>query len=234
MLQTSLERRIAELEARLVKQSEIVESMIRTSYRGLRERCGGTASEVLAMETVINRAEVEIEEAGFALIALHQPVASDLRRVMMIIKVNGELERIADLALNLAERTESLTAYPDFQVPEQLDEMVSVSLAMFRRACSALVDGDLKLAAEVCQMDATLDDLNRSVIAELVQRMGQHGSVAGYLHLFSASRIIERIGDHATNIAEDVQYAIAGQITRHTAGRQQKSDASELSTPGVH
>ncbi len=116
-MRRSLEVSLEAVENALGDQAERVEAMVRTAYRGLCERCLGTADQVLAMEVVINESEVLIEDKCVELLALHQPVASDLRRVLAAVKINADLERIADLALDLAKRIESLVAYADVVVP---------------------------------------------------------------------------------------------------------------------
>ena len=211
-LETSLEA----IETAVSDQANRVESMVRAAYRGLCERCLGTADEVLAMEVVINDSEVIIEEKCLELLALHQPVAIDLRRVAGALKINGDLERIADLSLNLAERTEALALHPDVSIPTELADMVACAIRMLRDAKNAFVNNDVELAKEVCRRDDELDEMNRELIVALVKVMETNPSqVSGYLQVFSATRIVERIGDHATNIAEDVEYIVNGEITRH-------------------
>ncbi|MCC9599864.1 phosphate signaling complex protein PhoU [Stieleria sp. JC731] len=212
----SLEHSLIAIEEAISGQCDQIESMIRTAYRGLCERCLGTADNVLAMEERINENEVQIEEHCLAVLALHQPVASDLRRTTAALKINADLERIADLALNLAERTESLVEYPQLEIPNRLTDMVLFSIKMLRNAQEAFLKVDHNLAAKVRRDDADLDEMNRQVIEELTEKMASNPDwVSGYLHVFSASRIVERIGDHATNIAEDIEYVIDGEIHRH-------------------
>lgn len=213
----SLESGLHSIESAIAEQSENVEAMVRSAYRGLCERCLGTADEVMVMETVINSQEVQIEEKCLALIALQQPVALDLRRTAGALKINADLERIADLALNLAERTESLADYPTLVVPTDLSKMVKLALSMLHDAKEAFLINDATLAADVIKRDSELDEMNRCVIADLVQQMADDpDNVSGYLHTFSASRIVERMGDHACNIAEDVEFIVRGEITRHS------------------
>lgn len=214
----SLESSLASIETAVSEQANRVESMVRAAYRGLCERCLGTADEVLAMEVVINDSEVVIEDRCLELLALHQPVAIDLRRIAGVLKINSDLERIADLSLNLAERTEALAVHPDIQVPAELADMVACAIRMLRDARNAFMNSDVELAKEVCQRDDELDEMNRLMIDELVKVMeSRPDQVSGYLQVFSATRIVERIGDHATNIAEDVEYIVDGEITRHRA-----------------
>ena len=211
-----LQSTLADIEDAIVKQSERIEVMVVSAYQGLQDRCLGTAESIFSMEEEINREEVAIEEKCLSVLALQQPVASDLRRTAAALKINVDLERIADLALNLAERTEAVIAYPRIVIPKQLSQMVLFALEMVRDARKSFLTSDTELAQEVCRRDSELDEMNRSVIAELIQEMESDPiNVAGYLHVFSASRIVERIGDHATNIAEDVEYVVDGEIHRH-------------------
>ncbi len=211
-----LQRDLTAIERSLSQQASVVEQMVQTAYRGLRERCLGTAAEILAQESALNASEVRIEEECLETLALHQPVAIDLRRTATAIKINADLERIGDLALNLAERTEALASHPEVPNPTGLEEMVERALAMLHDAHRAFVTLDVKLAHSVCRRDDEVDAINREVIQEIITAMERRPDhAAGYLHLFSASRIVERIGDHATNISEDVIYLVEGVITRH-------------------
>ncbi|MCD0460254.1 phosphate signaling complex protein PhoU [Roseiconus lacunae] len=212
----SLEHHLSAIEDAISGQCDQIESMIRLAYHGLCERCVGTADKVMAMEERINENEVLIEEECLTVLALQQPVASDLRRTAAALKINSDLERIADLALNLAERTESLAKFPQLDIPDRLTNMVLFSIEMLHDAREAFLKTDRTLAAKVRRDDSELDDLNRQVIVELTEKMEANPElVSGYLHLFSASRIVERIGDHATNIAEDIEYVVDGEIHRH-------------------
>jgi phosphate transport system protein len=225
----SLQNQLEEIERAICEQADRIEAMIKSAYRGLCERCLGTADEVLAMEREINRTEVVIEEHCLTLLALQQPVASDLRRTAAALKINSDLERIADLALNLAERTESLAGQTQIEIPERLSQMVLFAIEMFRDARSAFLHSDAKMAESVCRRDSELDAMNREVIRDLVAKMESEPSrVSAYLHIFSASRIVERIGDHATNIAEDVEYVVDGEIRRHQGARADETSAEPI------
>jgi phosphate transport system protein len=207
---------LADLESAITAEAEIAEDMVRAASRGLRERCLGAAGEVLSNETAINRSEVSIEEQCLDLLATHQPVAVDLRKVAAVLKINADLERIGDLALNLAERAESLVEFPGVPVPEELEVMVDCAIEMLRDARLAFVAMDQDLARDVCRRDDEVDGMNEQLIKGLVKKMADDPTqVPGYLHVFSASRIVERIADHATNIAEDVAYLVNGTISRH-------------------
>lgn len=211
-----LNRDLDVLEQDLLAQSSIVEKMIMQASQAVTEHRSDCLAVLLKDEEKINRGEVRIEEECLKILALHQPVAVDLRRVATVLKINADLERIADLAVNLAERAQSLVDFSQFHIPGQLEEMVSVALSMVRDALDAFVRQDIDLAHEVCLRDDQVDHLNREVIDGLQEILQQRVSeVEPALQYFSASRHIERIADHATNIAEDVIYLVEGEIARH-------------------
>ncbi|MEM9186155.1 MAG: phosphate signaling complex protein PhoU [Planctomycetota bacterium] len=145
-----------------------------------------------------------------------QPVASDLRRVATTLKVNADLERIADLAVNIGERMQFIAGQPELAMPSTIQEMSALTIKMLRDALDALVDLDADRARRVCERDDQVNEYNRLVIAELRDVMKTRSDlVEAALHFFSASRHVERIADHATNIAEDVIYLVEGEIARH-------------------
>jgi phosphate transport system protein len=211
-----LERDLEALEREILDQSSRVEEMIAKACQALVERRADIAAEVAASEIEINVREVKIEEECLKILALHQPVAVDLRRTATVLKINTELERIADLAVNIAERTISLTEHPEFEIPAKLERMFMRASDMVHEALDAFVDQDVDAAREVCRRDDEVDEYNRRVIDDLLETMRSRSDlVAGALHFFSVCRHVERIGDCATNIAEDVIYLVEGEIARH-------------------
>jgi len=211
-----LERDIENLQHELLGLSAMVEQMVNKATRALRERDAMLAHEVVDADEEIDHREVRIEEECLKMLALHQPVAIDLRRIATAMKVNNDLERVADLAVNIAQRALSLVEYPDFFVPETLDRMVTLATQMVSEAIDALVQLDTEAARRVCARDDEVDALNRKVIDEmLVLMQSRADKVNAALHCFSATRHLERIADHATNIAEDVIYLVNGEIARH-------------------
>jgi phosphate transport system protein len=211
-----LQNDLTQLEQEVLAQSSMVEEMIEKACRGLREIRADIAAEVIAQERQIDLREIRIEEACLKVLALHQPVAVDLRRAATVLKVNNELERIADLAVNIAERTQSLVDYPEFVIPANLERMAQIATAMVHDALDAFVNLDADLARDICHRDDHVDHYNREVIAELRRMMRDRSEVVEpALHFFSAARQVERIADHATNIAEDVIYLVEGEIARH-------------------
>ncbi len=210
------ERDLESLGHQVLAQSALVEEMIRKAGRAIRSMRPELISEIIDAELRVDENEVQIEEQCLKILALHQPVARDLRRTAIILKINNDLERMADLAVNMAERAQTLAEFPEMEVPEALECMIQVTVEMVKQALDALVQLDVSAARDVCRRDDQVDDLNREVIGELEDVMKQQPDrIRAALSLFSASRHVERIADHATNIAEDVVYLVDGDIARH-------------------
>ena len=226
-------RELETLQHRLLTLFGVVEKMISDASRALVDREIELADEVISRDDHVNNEDVEIEEECLKILALHQPVASDLRQVSTMLKINSDLERIADLACNLAERAQCLHQYPYFPIPDQLPEMARLSTEMVRKALNSFVNLDLGLAEDVILMDPKVDQLNREVIAEMKNMMAESNElIESALHCFSAARHLERIGDHAENIAEDVIYLISGDIIRHQHGGFIESNAENATQSG--
>lgn len=211
-----LERDLEALEREILAQSSLVEEMIAKACRALVDRRVDLSSEVVEAEQQIDIREVRIEEECLKILALHQPVAVDLRRTATVLKINTELERIADLAVNVAERTSSLADHLDYEIPDNLERMADLATNMLHDSLDAFVELDVDAARAVCRRDEEVDMLNRQVIDELYETMqARPDKVEPSLHVFSISRHVERIADCATNIAEDVIYLVEGEIARH-------------------
>lgn len=218
-----LQRELDLLRHQLLSLFGIVEQMIGKAFRALRDRRNDLAREVIDSDESVDRREVSIEEECLKLLALHQPVASDLRWLTMVIKINSDLERMADLACNIAERALALNNYPLFPIPDDLQAMVREASTMVRQALDAFVDTDVAMAEKVIEADDIVDMLNRKVIDELQDRMKESPeNVEPALHCFSAARHLERVADLAENLAEDVIFLVKGEIVRHrhAAGKQ--------------
>lgn len=211
-----LERDLQAIERELLTQASVVEEMIRLSSRALCQRQPDLVWEVMKKEQQVNAREVTIEEEALKILALHQPVAIDLRRAAAVLKINGDLERMADLAVNLGERARALAEEPDLYISADLEKMAAMSVEMVRGALDAFVEFDADEAEAICKQDNEVDELNARLIEEVHGIMRSNSSmVEAALHYFSATRHIERIADHATNIAEDVIYLVEGEIARH-------------------
>jgi phosphate transport system protein len=214
------EQEMLNIERQLMLLFGVVEKMIDDAVRSLSEQRSDLADEVIRSDQGVDQTEVAIEEDCLKVLALHQPVAVNLRRITTVLKINVDLERIADLACNIAERAQSLQQFPYFPIPEQLPNMVRQATDMVRLALDSFVEIDAKKAVDVIGRDAAVDELNRIVIDELKHLMNSDsGLIEPALHCFSVARHVERIADHAENIAEDVVYLVDGSIVRHKHGQ---------------
>lgn len=213
-------REFTAIQGRLLSLCGVVEQMIDDATRALCNREANRASQVKERDKRVNSEEVSIEEECLKILALYQPVSRSLRQITAVLKINSDLERIADLAGNIAERADGLSSHPYFPVPEQLRIMAREATEMVRKSINAFVTQDVELAKEVILSDVLVDQLNRDIIQELTKLMKTDGeSVEPSLQCLSASRHFERIADHAENIAEDVVYMVSGEIIRHKHGK---------------
>ncbi|MCI0359021.1 MAG: phosphate signaling complex protein PhoU [Planctomycetaceae bacterium] len=211
-----LQRDMDRLNQELLSISSMVEEMIDKATLALSERRYELADQVVGSDSFVDQHEVHVEEECLKMLALHQPVAVDLRRIATVMKVNNDLERIADLAVSIAQRAKAMDEFPAFPIPEQLPRMVVLATQMVRGAMDAFVNMDTAAARRIMAMDTSVDQLNRDLIGVLEALMQKRPeTVPAAVHCFSAVRHIERIADHATNIAEDVVYLVEGDIVRH-------------------
>jgi phosphate transport system protein len=211
-----LQRDIESLNTELLSVSSMVEDMIDKATQALTGRRYDLADEVVKADEFVDEHEVHVEEECLKMLALHQPVAVDLRRIATVMKVNNDLERIADLAVSIAQRAQAMDEFPAFPIPEVLPRMVVLATQMVRGSMNAFVNMDTTAARRIIAMDRTVDQFNRDIIGELQALMQKRPeAVPAAVHCFSAARHIERIADHATNIAEDVIYLVEGDIVRH-------------------
>jgi phosphate transport system protein len=211
-----LDRELARLRRDLVEQFGVVEQMIQLAVRSLTERRTDLADRVIQNDAAVDATDVRVEEECLKLIALHQPVATDMRWLITVVKVNGELERMADLACNIAERAKALDFFPLFPVPDEFAEMVATVLGMVKDALDAFVERDSQKAAAAIAIDDMVDAMNRVLIDQLQEMMKDDpGQIEPAIHCFSVSRHLERIADLAENISEEVIYLVEGDIVRH-------------------
>ncbi len=229
---SSLAEGIERLHRELVTLVGMVEPMVNRAVASLSRPDPTLLDRMHADDTVIDRHEVRIEEDCLGLLALHQPKAGDLRRIVTCLKMRGELERIADLAVNVAERAHSLYGKPAIRIPDGLSRMAAMGLEMLRDAINAYLDWDVDSAMAICGRDNEVDAINHSVIDALTAEMvGNPGRTESALQLIWASLHLERIADHTTNIAEDVVFLVTGSIVRH--GRPDEAPAGEVPTGGL-
>ena len=211
-----LQRDLDDLQRDLLALAASVEEAIHEAIRSLQDRDAALAHQVIAGDNQIDQEENHVEEECLKILALHQPVAVDLRRIASAMKINNELERMGDLAEDIAERALHLADLPPIPIPAKLQQMTDLAAAMVRESLDAFVNLDSRQARRVCRMDDEVDRYNDEIIDELMNMMRSSPEmVEAGVSLFSATRHLERIADHATNIAEDVVYLVEGEIIRH-------------------
>jgi len=209
---------LEELNQKLLQMAGMVESAIHRSVRALLEQDRELAEEVIRDEPKINRMEMEIDGMATRLLALRQPVARDLRFLTSALKINTDLERIGDLAQHIAERSISLMHHPLVRPMVDIPTMASLVQSMLLKCLDAFVNGDEALARSVLLADDEVDRLRDAVYSDLLATMQRDpGIVPAAVDLIFVARNLERIGDHATNIAEDVVFLIKGVDVRHHA-----------------
>ncbi len=211
-----LENELSRLKSKLLTLSALVEERVYQAVRSISERNSELASRVLDGDEEIDDMEVEIEEDCLKILALHQPVALDLRFVVASLKINNDLERIGDLAVNIAERSIFLAGQPPVRVPFDFDDMAQKTRTMLKHALDAMIQFNSKLANQVCLADEEVDEINREMYHKVYSEIKRTpDDVIPLIHFLSVSRHLERIADYATNIAEDVMYIVEGKIFRH-------------------
>ena len=223
-----LRRDLEAAEREILAMSSLVEDMIDKACRALRDVRVDLANEVISQEGDVDQREVRIEEECLKILALHQPVAVDLRCTAMMMKINNDLERIADLAVNIAECTHSLAEHPDFEIPARLEQMSILAIRMVREGLDSFVHLDVRAAKAVCNQDDEVNVLNREIVGELYGMIRRRPEmIEPAMQIFAAAHHIERIADLATNIAEDVIYLVNGEIARHRQGDSSVREALE-------
>ncbi|MCD6117575.1 phosphate signaling complex protein PhoU [bacterium] len=210
------QREVERLKKLILNEAALVEDSLRKAVKALQERDKILAEQVRTSDDNIDRMEIEVEEEGLKILALYQPVAIDLRFIISVIKINNDLERIGDLTANIAARAVEIAGYPQLPVPENISRMADIALQMVKNSLDALVNMDVRLAEKVCNADEQVDDLHRQTFTYVEDEVKKNLQYIGFfLQLLGISRYIERIADHATNIAEDVMYMVEGKISRH-------------------
>ena len=209
---------LEDLHQRLLQMGGLVESVIRKAVRALVDRDKNVADQVFQDEERINQMEVEIDDIGTRLLALHQPVARDLRFLTAAPKINTDLERMGDLAVNITERALSLISMPPVKPLIDIPKIAGLVEQMLLRSLGAFVSGDAEMAKIVLLSDDEVDRLRDAVYDELLQFMQEEsGTINRSVALMFIAQNLERIADHATNIAEDVLFMVKGIDVRHRA-----------------
>jgi phosphate transport system protein len=207
---------LTSLRDNVLLMSSLTERSLDRAITGLLQRDDDMCAIAIADDEEIDQLEKQVDKDGIDLLLRFQPVASDLRRVVSAMKLSSNLERMADQATNIARRARKLNQHPPLPEAELMRPMYLHAMAMFKDAIDAYVRGDVDLARSVVPRDEALDDMNRNAGRRLTERMAEDpGQLRGYLNLIFVSRCLERVGDHATNMAEDAVYAVAAEDIRH-------------------
>ena len=210
---------LEQLKTRLLEMGGLAEDRVRSALEGLVERDVALVDRVLGGDTPINQLHIEIDSRCFKLLALHQPMAVDLRSIVSAVKINTDLERVGDLAINIAEAVRRYMRHPPVKELIDIPRMADIAQSMLRDSLDAYVCRDIALAQSVLNQDDELDALKTQVFRELLTFMlHDPTTIEPALDLILISRHLERIGDHATNVAEDVIFMVSARDVRHHAG----------------
>ena len=211
-----------QLKTRLLAMGGLAEDRVRTCVEGLVRRDGAAADRIIAGDLPINQLHIEIDNRCFTLLALYQPMAVDLRGIVAAVKINTDLERVGDLAVNIAEAAKRYLRHPPVKELIDIPRMATIAQGMLHDALDAYVRRDEPLARAVLDRDDELDGLKTQVFRELLTYMLQDTStIEPALDLILISRHLERIGDHATNVAEDVIFMVSARDVRHHSAEEE-------------
>ena len=211
-----LDKEINKIKKLLMHLATIVEENVRKSVISVSTRNEDLAKQIIASDDTIDKSEVELEEECLKVLALHQPVAADLRYVIACLKINNDLERIGDLAVNIAQRAIAISENKEDKVPVDFSLIMEKTQEMLALTIDSIIELNPLSARQVCEMDKEIDILNREIHDEIVKLIKDKPKKTRYfLHILGVSRQLERIADYTTNICEDVIYMIEGKIVRH-------------------
>ena len=220
MTRIRFHQELEDLKHRILEMAGMSEQAIDLAVQAYTQRDSALCDRVLANESAINRAEREVDEFAVDLLAMQQPMAVDLRFILAVIKINADLERVGDQAVNIAQRVMNMISLPAFDLPVDIPAMASKVRAMVRDALKAFIEGDPELAGKVLAADDEVDRMNHEAFAVLSATMqAKPDAAVQALDVLSIARNLERVADHATNIAEDVIFWVRGADVRHGAGQ---------------
>ena len=220
-MRTRFQHGLDELREKLLKMGGMAEQAVDRACQAYRERDLSLCHRVLENESLINAAEREIDGIALDLLAMQQPMAIDLRFILAVVKINADLERVGDQAVNIAERVMDMVELPPAELPVDMPRMASAASAMVQRALESFIEGKAELAQAVLEMDNVVDRMRDEAFISLVKTMNQNPATTRQaLDALLIARNLERVADHATNIAEDVIFWVRGADVRHSFGIQ--------------
>ena len=215
-MKTHMDRELTILKNRLLELAGDVNSSLNMSYKALIDVDKQLANQVIKNDAAIDEEEINIEEDSLKILALYQPVASDLREVISILKINNDLERIGDLSVNICRYLKKIIKAGPVEVPELFHEMFPKVLHMMNLTIDCCYNDNLSTVIEVCNLDFEVDKLNKELIMYLTDRISKNdGNMTQLMFFFSMTRTLERTADYFTNICEDIYYKVSGSIVRH-------------------
>lgn len=221
--ETQFQKELEALKEYLLRMATLVEETIHDAVQSLVKRDSDLANQIFNREKQINEMELVIDEMCLKLLALRQPMAVDLRFITSAMKIITDLERMGDQAVNIAERALSLNQEPQLKPYIDLPRMAEIAQSMVKDVLDAFVNRDVQLARSVCERDDLVDGLNDQVVRELLTyMMSDPKTIARAVHLMIVARCLERIADHATNIAEDVIFMVAALVIKHHADAKEE------------
>jgi phosphate transport system protein len=223
--ETHFQKELEALKENLLRMASLVEEAIRESVQSLVKRDSDLAKKVFEGEDQINKMEIAIDEMCLRLLALRQPMAADLRFITSAMKITTDLERMGDQAVNIGERAVSLNQEPQLKPYIDIPRMAEITQSMVKDVLDAFVNRDSKLARSVCERDDVVDGLNDQVVRELLTyMMSDPKAIPRAVHLMIVSRCLERIADHATNVAEDVIFMVDALVIKHHADEKKEEE----------
>jgi phosphate transport system protein len=221
-MRTRFQQGLDDLRNRLLRMGGLAEQAVDRACQAYKDRDLARCHQVLEGETLINVTEREIDELAFDLLAMQQPMAVDLRFILAVTKINSDLERVGDQAVNIAERVMDMVELPVVELPVDIPRMATAVSAMVRRALESFIEGKAELAHAVLEMDNVVDRMRDEAFIILVKSMNEHPETTRQaLDALLVARNLERVADHATNIAEDVIFWVRGADVRHNVEQEE-------------
>lgn len=237
MTRTRFHQSLEDLKENLLVMAGLAEQAIQRAIEAYRVRDMSICDLVIRSEVAINRMERDIDQAALDLLAMEQPMATDLRFILSVIKINADLERVGDAAKSISERVRSMDQLPLVELPVDIPRMATLAAGMVRKSLQAFIEGDVELAQTVLTMDDAVDAMNRAAYKALTKLMEEQAHLAPQaLSALMISRSLERVADHATNIAEDVIFWVQGDDVRHhksVLAKQQAAQPIPIDKAGV-
>ena len=231
-MRTRFQQGLDELRQKLLRMGGLAEQAVDRACQAYTERDLNRCQLVLEGETQINISEREIDELAFDLLAMQQPMAVDLRFILAVTKINADLERVGDQAVNIAERVIDMASLPVVDLPVDIPRMSAAVSAMVRRALESFIEGKAELAQAVLEMDNVIDRMRDEAFIVLVRTMNERPETTRQaLDALLVARNLERVADHATNIAEDVIFWVRGADVRHNAQLESNADGGGQEQP---